>query len=63
MVGAVVNGIIKKLYAVEDWYYVEEIDRWAFNGHEINCPKYINKRIPDEFRKKGSTNPIAYTFK
>ena len=62
-VAAVVNGIIKKMYLVDEWYYVEERNRWAFNGREVELSKYINKRIPASFRRKGNASPFIYTFK
>lgn len=61
MVAAVVNGVIKKVYRVDRWYYVPERDRYAFEGVEIDS-KYLNKRIPDEYRKKGMASPTIYTF-
>ncbi len=61
MVAAVVNGVIRKTYKVDRWYYVSERDRYAFDGTEINTP-YLNKRIPDEYRKKGMASPTIYTF-
>ncbi len=60
-VAAVINGVIKKVYEVDNWYYVEERKRYAFNGHEIES-KYTNKRIPDEYMRKGMANPFIYTF-
>ena len=61
MVAAVVNGVIRKVYRVDRWYYVPERDRYAFEGTEIES-KYLNKRIPDEYRKKGMASPTIYTF-
>ena len=61
MVAAVVNGVIKKVYRVDRWYYVPERDRYAFEGVEIDS-KYLNKRIPDEYRKKGMASTTIYTF-
>ena len=61
MVAAVVNGVIKKVYRVDRWYYVPERDRYAFEGVEIDS-KYLNKRIPDEYRKKGMASSTIYTF-
>ena len=39
--------------------------RFGFNGIEASesiQQMYIGKRIPDEFRKKGASNPIKYTW-
>lgn len=61
MVAAVVNGVIRKVYKVDKWYYVPELGRYAFEGTEIES-KYLNKRIPDKYRKKGLASPTIYTF-
>ena len=62
MVAAVVNGVIKKVYKVNKWYQVKESGRFAFEGKEIINSKYLNKRIPDEYRRRGMANPNIYTF-
>jgi len=41
-------------------------DRLGFNGNvapEAIRSKYIGKRVPKKYRKKGAANPIKYTFK
>ena len=60
-VAAVLNGVIKEIYEVDNWYYVKERDRWAFNGKKISS-KYVNKRIQDKYMKKGAQNPFRYIF-
>lgn len=60
---AVINGIIKKAYEVTgEWQQSEDGKRYAFEGKEILNSKYVNKRIPDEYRKKGQASPTLYTF-
>lgn len=60
---AVINGIIKKAYEViGEWKQTEDGKRYAFEGKEILNSKYVNKRIPDEYRKKGQASPTLYTF-
>lgn len=62
-VAAVVNGIIKEVYEISgNWTESDIKGRFEFNGKVINNSIYKNKRIPDKYRKKGSTNPIQYTF-
>ncbi|MEX2093042.1 MAG: hypothetical protein WD971_10220, partial [Pirellulales bacterium] len=40
--------------------------RWGFIGNvappEIR-KRYVGKRVPDEFRKKGAASPIKYTWR
>ncbi|MBO5478686.1 MAG: hypothetical protein J6A04_03105 [Clostridia bacterium] len=61
-VAAVINGVVKNVYSVNDWYYNENMNRWGFNGTEIENSPYKNKRIPNDYMKKGQANPILYTF-
>jgi len=40
-------------------------DRFGFNGEEapLEIRKlYVDKRVPDKFRKRGASNPIKYTW-
>ena len=62
-IAAVIDGVVKNVYEVEDRIYNEELNRWGFVGTEIKNSPYINKRIPDEYKKRGSANPAQYTFK
>ncbi|WP_429097000.1 hypothetical protein [Aeromonas veronii] len=39
--------------------------RYGFVGHEASeviKAMYVGKRLPDEFRKRGASNPIKYTW-
>ena len=59
-----VGGEIKEVYADLSWYRAEG-GRFAFNGavaeDEIR-KKYVGKRIPGEYRKRGMASPTLYTF-
>lgn len=60
---AVIDGVVKGVYEVENWYYNKEKNRWGFDGKEIKDSEYLNKRIPPEkYRKKGQASPTLYTF-
>lgn len=39
--------------------------RLGFVGHEASDALktlYVNKRVPDEYRKRGAANPIKYAW-
>lgn len=71
---ATVQGLIVGAFVAEKWLEAtpenfpgkELIEgRYGFIGREapISLQQlYIGKRIPDEFRKRGSSNPIKYTW-
>ncbi len=71
---ATVRGIIIDAFIATDWLpatannFPNREDfpgRFGFRGHHApdDIKKlYINKRVPDEFRKKGAANPIKYTW-
>ncbi len=58
---AVVYGIVREVYEVDEWYQYNE-DRIAFNGKPTNAPisSLNNKRIPKKYREKGASNPFLY---
>ena len=72
---ATVQGLIVGAFQADDWLEANStnfpgredvVGRFGFIGHE--APEeikqlYINKRIPDEYRKPGEANPIKYTWK
>jgi uncharacterized protein len=71
---AVVRGLIKGVFIADHWLEAtttnfpgrEDVPgRFGFNGYEAP-PKiqalYVNKRVPDEYRKRGAANPIRYTW-
>ncbi len=69
---ATVQGIIKGVFIADQWLPAnasnfpdrpEMLGRLGFIGRE--APEeikrlYINKRVPDEYRKRGAANPIKY---
>ena len=58
------KGIVREVYEVNGWNLKVDENRWEFTGTiaepEIR-EKYINKSL-DKYIKKGSQNPIKYTF-
>lgn len=62
---AVVNGIAKEVYAVNEWHYAYGRDgRIEFTGDvaDENIRRiFIDKKIPKRFRKKGSALPTMYS--
>jgi hypothetical protein len=70
---ATVQGIIKGAFVADQWLVATianfnrlEQDmpgRFGFVGREADASiqsLYVNKRVPEEFRKKGAANPIKY---
>jgi uncharacterized protein len=71
---AIVRGLIVGAYLADVWVDATSVNfpgrddrpgRRGFIGHE--APKelqsqYVGKRVPDEYRKKGASNPIKYTW-
>lgn len=62
---AVVDGIVKKVFEVDNWHYANGISgRVEFDGKEANesiANIFLNKRIPARFRKKGQASPALYS--
>lgn len=58
------RGIVREVYRIDDWNLKADENRWEFSG-EIAEPeirdKYLNQSL-DNYIKKGSQNPIKYTF-
>lgn len=71
----VVQGLIVDAFIPEKWLAAtsknfpgrETVEgRFGFYGYEAPIElknQYIGKRTPDEYRKKGASNPIKYTYK
>jgi hypothetical protein len=67
-------GVIIAVYVAEDWLPATSENfpgrepvhgRFGFVGSEAPehiSNRYLGKRVPDEFRKRGAANPIRYTF-
>ncbi len=74
-----VHGLVKGAFAPTKWLEateqnfpmfepvpVEQRPRWGFEGEEADeaiRKQYVHKRVPDVYRKKGTANPIRFTFK
>ena len=71
---ATLQGLIVGAFVAEDWLdatsanFPGRIDvpgRFGFVGHEAPDEikrLYLNKRVPDEYRKRGAANPIKYSW-
>ena len=70
----VINGIIKNVYVADQWLEASTENfpgrdsvqgRYGFVGKEAASELieyYVGKRLPDDFRKKGASNPIRYSW-
>lgn len=68
------HGLIVEAFVADQWLEanVENFQgfparpgRWGFEGHPAPqelAQLYKRKRVPDSMRKKGSANPIRYTY-
>jgi predicted type IV restriction endonuclease len=73
---AVIEGIVKEVYKPTEWYYPNDeciscdsenkpCGRIAFHGNLANNDvrnNYINKYIPNEYRKPGMASPVLFTY-
>jgi hypothetical protein len=71
---AVVQGLIVGAFVADAWLDATPENfpgrpavpgRLGFNGPEAPAAikrLYVDKRVPDEFRKRGAANPIRYTW-
>lgn len=71
---ATVHGVVKGAFVVNEWLEAttenfpgrpDVPDRFGFKGEpapEAIAQKYVGKRVPDEYRKRGAANPIKYVF-
>ena len=58
-----INGIVVGCYKNCKWEKDEASNRILFEGEPADpefCNKYMNKLIPDKYRKKGMANPCTY---
>jgi hypothetical protein len=74
LVLATVQGMIVGAFIPEEWLDATAANfpgregvpgRWGFRGKE--APKgvrdrYVGKRVPDEYRKRGAANPVKYAW-
>ena len=72
---AVSQGITRAVFVATKWLPAEQEffpgrepvpGRYGFIGHEAPeeiQKKYVRKRLPEQYRKRGASNPIKYTFR
>lgn len=61
---AAYRGLVREVYEIDSWNINSYGDRWEFVGKVANTEireKYINQSVSN-YVKKGSQNPIKYTF-
>lgn len=60
---SVINGLVKEVYEVDEWY--ADGDRIAFNGHVTQnaISELKGKLLPQKYRKKGMARPFLYKKK
>ena len=61
---SVTGGIVREVYKVHQWHYCENSNGKAeFDGvvaEESIRKKFVGKKIPEIYRKKGQANPFLY---
>lgn len=69
------QGMIRGVFVAEAWLPATSKnfpgkpsipDRYGFVGHQagpVQQQRFLNKRMPDEFRKKGASNPVKYGWR
>lgn len=61
---SVTNGIVKEVYKVNEWHYIDDSSgRAEFTGVKAEkevADIFLNKRIPAKYRKKGQASPCLY---
>lgn|GEM_PF-1152398 len=61
---SVTHGMVEEVFKINDWYFVDDRDRYAFHGEiapeEIRS-RFVGKRIPETYRKKGMAYPVLYS--
>lgn len=61
---SVTDGIVKAVYKVHEWHYCNgNSGRAEFTGEEAELEIsniFLNKKIPEKYRKKGNANPTLY---
>ena len=61
---SVTRGIVKEVYEVTEWHKCLDHDRCEFTGKPApdNIKNlFINKKIPEKYRKKGQASPCLYS--
>ena len=61
---SVSNGVVKEVYKVNEWHYCDNRPgRIEFTGEVASSNIrniFINKKIPEKYRKKGQASPCLY---
>ena len=73
MVLAHYNGIVRGVFRPTRWMEATQANfpwlgedlagRWGFEGKRVEPAteeRYIRKRVPEEYRRKGAANPVRY---
>jgi hypothetical protein len=72
---ATLEGLIVGAFTPQEWLPATSANfpghedvpgRFGFVGEEAPLEirsQYVGKRVPDEYRKRGSANPIKYTWR
>jgi hypothetical protein len=72
---ATLQGLIVGAFTAHEWLPATSVNfpgredvpgRFGFLGEEAPTSvrsKYVGKRVPDQYRKRGSANPIRYTWR
>lgn len=57
-------GIVKAVYEIEGWESSSDTSRIAFYGRDVSeeiGKPFIDKRIPEDYRKKGNASPCLFS--
>lgn len=57
-------GIVKAVYEIEGWERSSDTSRIAFYGRDVSeeiGKHFIDKRIPEDYRKKGNASPCLFS--
>ena len=61
---SVIDGIVREVYNIQEWYQYDDTERIAFVGTPVKADspmaQYKNKFIPEYYRTKGASNPFLY---
>lgn len=63
---SVVDQIVQRVYIADTWFKFSDGEwkgRWGFFGREAKGKEFeelIGKRIPEDYRKVGTANPVQY---
>lgn len=61
---SVTDGIVREVYKVNEWFFVENRERYGFNGdiaEEKIRNRFVGKRIPNTYVKKGMASPVLFS--